>query len=250
MNTRVHRVRLVARSEWRRGTARVVCSAGSGGSGRGIQKPWCFVCLRDLHISSHSSVPSSRSRSKYSREDESASPAMKSSTACDNCASVENSAYASEHRSVVRAAYAITDSDPDWRMPRRVARNAPSNLNRLKSAISPSQNFSYYATVSATCDRWIFSASSDPSQESTKKPQRSRGRRQNVRNNSASARNARILIPDISVKRCLDATFNSVFRSVAFQAISATAFGYDLEVDGSIDGIEHGSETEVGASDG
>ena len=41
-------------------------------------------------VSSHSSVHCDRSRCKYSREDESASPAMKWSTASDNCASVEN----------------------------------------------------------------------------------------------------------------------------------------------------------------
>ena len=64
-------------------------------------------------VSSHFSVRCARLRCKYSREDESASPAMKWSTASDICASVENSAYACEHKSVVRAAYAATDSDPD-----------------------------------------------------------------------------------------------------------------------------------------
>ena len=136
---------------------------------------------------------------------------MKWSTASDNCALVENSAYACEQRSVVLAAYAATDSDPDCRRPRSVARYAPLNSNLPKSAISPSRNFSYDATVSATCDQRTFSAFSDPSQASTKKPQRSRGRLQSVRNNSASARNAQILILKVSVKRCLDAAFNSVF---------------------------------------
>ena len=64
-------------------------------------------------VFSHSSVRCAHSRCKYSREDESASPAIKWSKASDICASVENSAYACEHKSVVRAAYAATDSEPD-----------------------------------------------------------------------------------------------------------------------------------------
>ena len=116
---------------------------------------------------------------------------------------------------MVRAAYAASDSDPDSRRPRSVARYAPSNSNRPKSAISPSRNFSYDATVSARCDRRTFSASFDQSQARTKKPQRSRGRLQSVTTNSASARNARILILDVSVKRCLEAAFNSVSQSAA-----------------------------------
>ena len=195
--------------------------------GAGCERSDASLACAIRTVSSHSSVHCARSRCKYSREDESASPAMKWSTVSDNCALVENSAYACEHRSVVRAAYAATDSDPDCRRPRSVARYAPSNSNLPKSAISPFRNFSYYATVSASCYRRTFSASSDPSQASTKKPQRSRGRLHSLRHNSASARNARILIPDVSVKRCPDAAFNSVSRSVASQAIPATAFGYD-----------------------
>ena len=64
-------------------------------------------------FSSHSSVRCARWRCKYSREDESASQAMKWSTASYKCASIENSAYVCEHRSVVRAAYAATDSAPN-----------------------------------------------------------------------------------------------------------------------------------------
>ena len=60
-----------------------------------------------------------------------------------------------------------------------------------------------------------------------KRTQGSRKRLQSVRNNSASAKNARILIPYVFVKSCLDADFNNVTRSVASQAIPATAFGFD-----------------------
>ena len=171
-------------------------------------------------------VRCARARCKYSCKDESASPAMKWSTASDNCASVENPAYSCEQISVVRAAYAATDSDPDCRKPRGVVQYAPSNSNYPKSAICPFRNFSYDAIESTTCHRKTFSDSSDPSQARTKHPQRSQGRLQSVWKNSASARNARILTPDISMKSCLEATFNRVSRYAAFQSIPAAAFEF------------------------
>ena len=67
---------------------------------------------------------------------------MKWSTASDNCASVANSAYAREHKSVVRAAYAVIDSAPDCFSERSWARKAPSNSKRQKIVVRPSRNFS------------------------------------------------------------------------------------------------------------
>ena len=174
-------------------------------------------------VSSQSIVRCARSRCKNLRIDESANLAMKWSSASDICASVENSAYACEHRSVVRAEYAAINSDTDCRRPQSVARYTYSNSN-FRRARSIHLKISDDATVSTTCNRQTFLASSDPSQAKTIKPQRSRARLHSVRNNSASAKNALIVIPDVFVKQYLDAALNIVSRSVASQAIQATAF--------------------------
>ena len=67
---------------------------------------------------------------------------MKWSTASESCASVANSAHAREHRSVVRAAYAVMNTTPGFFSERSWARIAPSNSKRPKIVDSPSRNFS------------------------------------------------------------------------------------------------------------
>ena len=49
MSNQVDKDKLITRGEWRGETARVVHSVDSGGSKRGIQKPWFYACLRDSH---------------------------------------------------------------------------------------------------------------------------------------------------------------------------------------------------------